>query len=70
MGKLEKKTKEDSKGNQKLFFRVFRTSQKEKAVNAKQIKKDLLREEKEIMDRWKEYCEELVNVQPVYHIRY
>ena len=59
------KMERDSKGNQKLFFRVLKSLRKEKSENAKQIKNkdgDILREEKEIMNRWKEYFEELLNV--------
>ena len=55
----------DSKGNQKLFFGVLKLLRKEKSGNTKQIKNktgDILREEKEIMDKWKEYFEELLNV--------
>ena len=52
----------DSKGNQKLFFRVLKTLRKEKSEITKQVKSkkgDLPREKKEIMNRWKEYFEEL-----------
>ena len=55
----------DRKGNQKLFFRILKSLRKEKSENTKQIKNkagDILREEKEIMNRWKEYFEELLNV--------
>ena len=61
MEKMEK----DSKANQKLFFGVLKLLRKEKSGNTKQIKNktgDILREEKEIMDKWKEYFEELLNV--------
>jgi Reverse transcriptase (RNA-dependent DNA polymerase)/Endonuclease-reverse transcriptase len=60
--KLEK----DSKGNQKLFFRVIKTLRKQKISNALQIKNkqgDIKRGDKEIMDRWREYFEELLNVE-------
>ena len=48
------KMKKDSKGNQKQFFRILKSLQKEKSGNTKQIKNktgDILREEKEIMNR-------------------
>jgi len=55
----------DSKGNQKLFFREFKSLLKEKSENTKQIKNkkgDILREEKEIVSEWREYFKELLNV--------
>ena len=48
-----------------LFFRVLKLLRKEKSENTKQIKnkiENILREEKEIMNRWKEYLEQLLNV--------
>ena len=52
----------DSKVNQKLFFSVIKTLRRENIDNTKQIKYkkgDIVRKEKEIMDRWKEYFEKL-----------
>jgi len=66
------KIEKDSKGKQKLFFGVLRLLRKKKSENTKQIKNekgDILREEKEIMNRWKEYFEELLNVKCERHMR-
>ncbi|KAK4876570.1 hypothetical protein RN001_009076 [Aquatica leii] len=55
---------EDSKRNQKLFYRVLKTLRKRKQQSLRQIKsKDnkILTDEKEIMERWKEYFQELLN---------
>ena len=59
------KMEKDSKGNQKLLFRVLKSLRKEKSENTKQIRNkdgDILREQKQNMHRWKEYFDELLNV--------
>ena len=65
------KMEKNSKENQKLCFRVLKSLRKEKSVNSKQVKNttgDILREEKEIMNRWKEYFQELLNVKCERHM--
>lgn len=60
--KLEK----DSKGNQKLFYRVLKNLRKKDNTDAVTITNehgDLLTEENQIMDRWKNYFEMLLNPQ-------
>ena len=59
------KMEKDGKRNQKLLFKVLKSLRKETSKNTKQTKNkkgDILRKEKEIMNRWKEYFEELLNV--------
>lgn len=54
----------DSKENMKLFYRTLKSIRKEKTeVNEyiKSKKGEILTENKEIMDRWKEHFEELLN---------
>ena len=61
LGEMEK----DTKSNQELFLRILKSLQRDKSGNTKQVKikkGDILRKEKEILDRWKEYFEELLNV--------
>jgi len=63
--KVVKKIEKDNKENLKLFFRALISLRREKSGNTKQIKNKtgyILRDEKEIVDRWKEYFEELLNV--------
>lgn len=59
-----RRMEEDSKGNQKLFFRVLKTLRKGRPSNTMQVKSKkgiMLREEAEIMERWREYFSELLN---------
>lgn len=58
------KMEADSHTNQKLFYRVLKSLRKGKHHNLNQVKaKDntIITEEKEIMERWKEYFRELLN---------
>lgn len=60
------KMETNSKDNQKLFFRVIKSMRGEKRVNSRAIKNeegDILTEEVEIMNRWKEYFQKLLNTQ-------
>lgn len=58
--KLEK----DSKSNQKLFYRVLknlRNTNRTTALTIKNKKGDVLKKEEDIMDRWREHFQELLN---------
>lgn len=60
--KLEK----DSQGNQKLFYKVLknlRSNKNPRTITIKNADGELLREEREIMGRWKEYFENLLNTE-------
>lgn len=59
--KLEK----DSKGNQKLFYKVLKGFRNNKNHNTEAIKSvngDILTDDMKIMDRWKEYFQNLLGV--------
>ena len=59
--KLEK----DSKGNQKLFYKIVKNLRKPKQITMQQIKNKngkILNEENTIMNRWKEYFETLLSI--------
>ena len=65
-GEYGEKMERDSKGNQKLFYRVLKTARMGKQDNLRQIKNKrgiIQRGEKEIMERWREYFQELLNVE-------
>lgn len=56
----------DSRGNQKLFYKVLKTIRNDKKSNSKYIKSKegkLLEQDKEIMARWKEYFEDMLNTE-------
>ncbi|XP_031358768.1 uncharacterized protein LOC116182371 [Photinus pyralis] len=60
-----RKIEADSKTNQKLFYKVLKNLRKDKHHTLKYVKaKDdsVLTEEKAIIERWKEYFEELLNL--------
>uniref|UniRef100_A0A1Y1M0F5 Reverse transcriptase domain-containing protein n=2 Tax=Photinus pyralis TaxID=7054 RepID=A0A1Y1M0F5_PHOPY len=60
-----RKIETDSKTNQKLFYKVLKNLRKDKHHTLKYVKaKDdsVLTEEKAIIERWKEYFEELLNL--------
>ena len=62
---LGEKIETGSKANEKLFPVVLTSLRRDKSRNTKQIKnekEDILREEKEIMNKWKQYFEEPWNV--------
>ena len=57
------KLERDSKGNQKLFYKVLKTFRKgQRSVNLaiKSQEGNILNDEKNIMKRWKEYFENLL----------
>lgn len=58
------KMERDSKGNQKLFFKVLKNLRNGKQYRSKYMKaKDgrILKEDKDIIERWKEYFETILN---------
>ncbi|KAI4457507.1 reverse transcriptase (rna-dependent dna polymerase) [Holotrichia oblita] len=58
-----RKLEEDAKANQKLFYRTLRSLRREKQSNIHFIKsKDgsIIKEEVEIMERWREYFQDLL----------
>lgn len=60
------KMERDSVGNQKLFYRVLRSFRKERQegeLYIKNKKQEILTNETEIMERWKEYFQELLGQQ-------
>jgi Reverse transcriptase (RNA-dependent DNA polymerase) len=57
------KLERDSKGNQKLFFRTIKTLRKGKKnedICIKNLQGEVLTDEEEIMNRWKEHFQELL----------
>lgn len=60
----------NSKQNQKLFFKVIKILQNGKKKYKANKKGKVLREEKEIVDTWKEYFVELLNVERERQTRY
>lgn len=60
------KVEQDSKSNQKLFFRVLKNLRKGKNPRLEQIKDKqghMFREQRDIMKSWREYFEELLTVE-------
>lgn len=58
------KMEKDSQTNQKLFYKILKTIRTNKKYNNKYIKSkegQILEEDKEIMARWKEYFEDMLN---------
>ena len=61
---LGEKLEKDSKGNQKLFYKVLKTFRNKPTTDIVTIKNEdgqILIDEKQIMRRWKEYFENLLN---------
>lgn len=57
------KLEEDSKGNQKLFYKILkelRQGKEKKDIYIKNTKGELLTEETEIIERWKQYFQDLL----------
>lgn len=57
------KMERDSKGNQKLFYKTLKTLREDKKTDTKYIKDktgEILKKDKEIMKRWREYFQELL----------
>lgn len=60
------KMEENSKGNQKLFYRTLKTLRKGKTTTVHTVKNkkgDLLNDTNEVMERWREYFQELLSTQ-------
>ena len=60
------KLEQDSVGNQKLFYNILKTLRKKRnsdIIAIKNEKGEMLTEEKQIMERWKNYFEKLLNPQ-------
>lgn len=58
-----RKMEKDSRGNQKLFYKVLKTMRSERRnedIYIKDSQGNLLKEESQIMDRWREYFRELL----------
>lgn len=58
------KMEEDAKANQKLFYKTIKNLRKNKQYEIKQVKgknNEIITDDQEIMQRWKEYFNELLN---------
>ena len=57
-----------SKGNQKLFYRILksmRTEKAEKIINIEDKDGNIIEGEKNIMERWREYFQELLQLEEI-----